>query len=253
MPGAAARILVAAAVPGLAPGAAGLVRAAAAVRAAVAAAPAQGLLLAPAVDLVARRIRERARRRRRRSAATALRRTRIAAGAGAAAAAPRVKRARKRGKRARRGSPGLALGLAPGLVLDLVLHLELRISQGNLSQRAARSPRAMTRAASLREAHALVLVPVLSLLRSPNPEPGLNQSPNPVPPHLPKPAPVPAPPPDRSPALNPAPSLVLVPVLAPSSDFGLFVTSPPPSVSLLPSIYIPRARQHYPHLLFFDK
>lgn len=250
MPGAAARILVAAAVPGLAPGAAGLVRAAAAVRAAVAAAPAQGLLLAPAVDLVARRIRERARRRRR-SAATALRRTRIAAGAGAGAAAPRVKRARKRGKRARRGSPGpgLALGLTPGLVLDLVLHLELRISQGNLSQRAARSPRAMTRAASLREAHALVLV--LSLLRSPNPEPGLNQSPNPVPPHLPKPAP--APPPDRSPALNPAPSLVLVPVLAPSSDFGLFVTSPPPSVSLLPSIYIPRARQHYPHLLFFDK
>lgn len=111
----------------------------------------------------------------------------------------------------------------------------------------------MTRAVSLSEAHALVLVPVLSLLRSPNPEPGLNQSPNPVPPHLPKPAPVPAPPPDRSPALNPAPSLVLVPVPALSSDFGLFVTSPPPSVSLLPSIYIPRARQHYPHLLFFDK
>lgn len=208
------------------------------------------LLLAPAADLVARRIRERARRRRR-SAATALRRTRIAAGA----AAPRVKRARKRGKRARRGSPGpgLALVLAPGLALDLVLHLELRISQGNLSQRAGRSPRAMTRAASLSEAHALVPVPVLSLLRSPNPEPGLNQSPNPVPPHLPKPAPVPAPPPDRSPALNPAPSLVLVPVPALSSDFGLFVTSPPPSVSLLPSIYIPRARQHYPHLLFFDK
>lgn len=208
------------------------------------------LLLALAADLVARRIRERARRRRR-SAATALRRTRIAAGA----AAPRVKRARKRGKRAKRGSPGpgLALGLAPGLALDLVLHLELRISQGNLSQRAGRSPRAMMRAASLSEAHALVLVPVLSLLRSPNPEPGLNQSPNPVPPHLPKPAPVPAPPPDRSPALNPAPSLVLVPVPALSSDFGLFVTSPPPSVSLLPSIYIPRARQHYPHLLFFDK
>lgn len=208
------------------------------------------LLLAPAADLVARRIRERARRRRR-SAATALRRTRIAAGA----AAPRVKRARKRGKRARRGSPGpgLALVLAPGLALDLVLHLELRISQGNLSQRAGRSPRAMMRAASLSEAHALVLVPVLSLLRSLNPEPGLNQSPNPVPPHLPKPAPVPAPPPDRSPALNPAPSLVLVPVPALSSDFGLFVTSPPPSVSLLPSIYIPRARQHYPHLLFFDK
>lgn len=208
------------------------------------------LLLAPAADLVARRIRERARRRRR-SAATALRRTRIAAGA----AAPRVKRARKRGKRARRGSPGpgLALVLAPGLALDLVLHLGLRISQGNLSQRAGRSPRAMTRAASLSEAHALVPVPVLSLPRSPNPEPGLNQSPNPVPPHLPKPAPVPAPPPDRSPALNPAPSLVLVPVPALSSDFGLFVTSPPPSVSLLPSIYIPRARQHYPHLLFFDK
>lgn len=190
----------------------------------------------PAVDLVARRIRARARRRKR-SAATVHRRTRTAAGV----AAPRAKRSRKKGRRARRKNPGPDLALAPGLALDQ----ESKIALGNLARRAASSPRVMTREASPRGA----LVPVHTRLPSPNPEPGLNQSPNPnpVPPHLPKPAPAPAPPPVQSPAPNPAPRLVPAPVPAPSSEFGLFVLSPYPTVSSCPPFTFPK---HYPCLLF---
>lgn len=185
---------------------------------------------APAADLVARRIRAKARRRKK-SAATALRRVKTAAGV----AAPKAKRARRKGRRARR-IPGLGLGLAPGLVPDQ----ELRIVLESLSQS---SPRVMTREASPRGA----LAPVLAPLLNPNPEPGLNQSPNPspVPPHLLKPAPTHALPHVHCPDPSPVPSLVLAPVPAPSSDFGLYVITLSQCLPLSSS-YIPQTPQHYP-------
>lgn len=190
-------------------------------------------LPAPAADLVARRIRARTRRRKK-SAATALRRTRIAAGV----AAPRAKRPRKKERRARRMIPGP--GLAPGLALDQ----ELRIALGNLDQLAAISRRVMTKEASLRGALAPVHAPPLN----PSPEPGLNQSPNPnpAPRLLQKLAPTPDPPPVQSPAPNPAPSLVPAPVPALSSDFGLFVMSPYPSVSPCPPFTFPKPQNTTP-------
>lgn len=228
MPDAVAPILAVAAVPGPAPGAAGLARAAAVVRAAVAAAPTPGRLPVPAADPVARRIRARTRRRKR-SAATALRRAKTAAGA----AALRAKRARKKGRRPRRMIPGPDLALVPDLVLDQ----ESRIVPGNPAQRVASSPKATTREANRKGA----LAPVPAPLLNPNPEPGLNRSPNlnPVPPHPQKPAPTPGPPPAQSPTPNPAPRLALAPVLAPSSDFGLFIMSPYPSVSPGPPFTFP--------------
>lgn len=106
----------------------------------------------------------------------------------------------------------------------------------------------MTRVASLRGAPALVP----ALLMNPNPEPGLNQSPNPspVPHHPPKPAPTPAPPPAQSPAPNLAPSLVPAPVPAPSSDFGLFVMSPNPTISLGPRFTFPEPHNTTPASCF---
>jgi len=231
VPNAAAPILAVAAVPGPGLGAAGLVRAVAVVRAAVAVAPTPGQLPIPAADPVARRIRAKTRRRKR-SAATELRRAKTAAGA----AALRAKRARKKGRRARRMIPGPDLALAPDLVLDQ----ELRIAPGNLAQRAASSPKATTREANPKGA--LALAPVPAPLLNPKPEPGLNPSPNPnpVPPHLPKLVPTPDPPPVQSPVPNPAPSLVLAPVLAPSSDFGLFIINPYPIVSPCPPFTFPK-------------
>lgn len=103
-----------------------------------------------------------------------------------------------------------------------------------------------TREVSLRGAPDLVHAPPLN----PNPEPGLNQSPNHALPHPPKPTPAPDPPPAQSPALNPAPSLALAPVPALSSDFGLFVLSPFPSVSPCPPFTFPRPHNTTPASCF---
>lgn len=140
--------------------------------------------------------------------------------------------------------PGPDLALAPDLALDQ----ELRIALGSLAQRAAISPRAMMRVASLRGA----LAPVHAPLLNPNPEPGLNQSQslNPAPPHPPKPVPTPDPPLVQSPAPNLAPSLVLAPVPALSSEFGQFVMSPYPSVAPCSPITFPKPHNTTPPPVF---
>lgn len=155
------------------------------------------------------------------SAATVPRRTRTAAGV----AAPRAKRARRKERRARRRIPGPALVLAPGPAPGQ----GSKIVPGSPTQRAATSLRVMTRRVSPRGAPA----PVHTHPMTPNlgPGPNLSPSPNPAPPPQLKPAPTPAPPPVQNPAPNPAPHLAHAPVPAHSSDFGLSVISPHPTVS----------------------
>lgn len=175
------------------------------------------LLPALAADLKARRVRAKARRRTR-SAAMEPRRT------AAGVAAPRARRAGKTERRARRMTPGLGPALAPGPAPDRAL----RIAPGSRCPRAAIHPRATTRRASPSGAPA----PVHARPTTPNPERGPNLSPSPslAPPPQPKPAPTPVPPPVQSLAPNLAPRLAHAPVPAHSSDLGLSVISPGPTV-----------------------
>lgn len=184
---------------------------------------------APAADLIARRIRERERKRRK-NVATVLKRVKTAAGV----TVPKAKRARKKGRRARR-IPGPGLVPAPGLVQDQ----KLKIAPGSLSPS---SPKATTKAGSPRGPLTHVLAPPLKQ----SPELGLSPNPSPVPPRPLKLAPTPALPRDPCPAPSPVPSLVLAPVPAPSSDFRLWRHLIPP----LSFSYIPQTLQHYPASCF---